>query len=103
MIAVGGAGLVVVTPSFAFLFSAVVSGMLFGAADSLHFLDKKWPRSIALGVLVMLATVARDWCLPKLGPGKSALVLFQFLALAFLVGMIVVQLGVRAEDRAKVG
>jgi hypothetical protein len=103
MMAVGGAGLFVVTPSFAFLSSAAVAGILFGVADWRHLFDKKWPRIAGIVVLVLSASTARDLCFPKLGLGVRAFASFQFIALAILVAMIVVQLGVRVEDRTKVG
>ena len=75
--------------------------MLFGVADSCHFLDKKWPRVIATFVLVMLAAVARDRLNLKPGSGAYFLAMLQFVAFAIIAAMMVVQfkeLVVRKEN-----
>ena len=76
--------------------------MLFGVADSWHFLDKKWPRTLALFVLVMLAAEARDLFCPRLGSVARFLASLQFLAFAIITAMMVVQikeLMTRKENR----
>ena len=92
MLIVGGVGFFIVYPPFVFLFSAVVTGILFGVADSWHFLDKKWPRAIATFTLVILAGVARDRLTPKLGSGAHFLAMIQFVAVALIAAMVVVQI-----------
>jgi hypothetical protein len=91
MMAVGGFGFFVVNPPLVFLFSAVVTGMLFGVADLCHFLDAKWPRGLAVFMLVMLAAEARDLFSPGLGSGARFLASLQFLAFAMIAAMMVVQ------------
>jgi hypothetical protein len=91
IMAVGGFGFFIVNPPLAFLFSAVVIGLLFGVADSWHLLDKKWPRAVALFVLVMSAAEARDLLFTGLGSGARFLASLQFLAFAIIAAMMVVQ------------
>ena len=92
MMAAGGVGFFVGASSFAFILSAVVIGLLFGVADTWHFFGRKWPRAIAVVVLVILAAEARDLFFAKLALGARYLASLQFMAFALIAATAVVQI-----------
>ena len=90
MVAVGGCGFFGTPPTVEFLFSAIVLGIVLGTADSRHWLDTRWPRFVAISLVLLLATIERDRLDPQLQLKGKFVVSFQFLAVVLVVVYLVV-------------
>ena len=102
-IAVGGAGFFVAAPRYESFLIAVVAGLLLGAADSFHFLNKKWSQMLAILAWVLLAAEVRDRFNPALGIFGQFFVTFQFLAVGFVIAIVVVGLADEVRRRLNDG
>ena len=90
VVAVGGCGFFGTPPTLEFLFSAIVLGIVLGTAGSWHWLDTRWPRFLAIFLVLLLATIERDRLNPRLDLEGKFLVSIQFIAVAFVVVYLLV-------------
>lgn len=94
-----GLGLFLATTYWIYVFFAIVIGVCYGTADLLRLLRTKWPRAIAVGVNVLIATTLRDLLFTTLSREEKGLLLFQFLGLMLMVAMTVVAFADWIESR----